>query len=433
MVMNSERLADQIGVYIHIPFCASRCSYCDFNTNSGMDDYIETYIETLCKEMGSFFSTHKNREADSDRKEVISGAGSGDPIIPQPAIGTVFIGGGTPSYIGSEYIKKIIDKLYEKTGASLQSVRQSGQRFEFTIEANPGTLTYEKLLSYSGLGINRLSLGLQSTQENLLKLLGRIHSFEDFTENIKTAKQIGFNNINADLIFGIPRQTMENWVKTLAAVVKTGVTHLSCYSLSVEKGTKLSDMVESKMIPEPDEELDRQMYHYAVDYLRGMGYNQYEISNFALPGYECRHNLKYWTCGEYIGFGAGAHSYLQGTRFSNETSVTDYIAKINEFGSAVVTSLSEKIGRDEQMKEYIILRLRLTAGFNVSGFEEEFGAGFFEIYGETVKKLEQNGLLEVRKTANSECEQDSGWQSNYNIRLTKKGMDFANIVFMEFI
>jgi oxygen-independent coproporphyrinogen-3 oxidase len=398
-----------------------------------MEDHIDGYVDALIREMelsplsgagveigtgtgadagveiGTCTGTDTGTGADAG-VEIVTGTSTGTEI------GTVFIGGGTPSFIEARHIARILKKCGQ-FGLDCDT--------ECTIEANPGTLNSEKLATYIKFGANRLSIGLQSADEKQLWLLGRIHSFEDFKENVAAAKFAGFNNISADLIFGIPGQTVESWATTLAETVKTGVTHISCYSLSVESGTRLYDLIESGAAPRPDDALDRQMYHYAIDYLAKSGFKHYELSNFALPGRECRHNLNYWTCGEYLGFGAGAHSYYNGVRYSNEPSVEGYMKKIKESSGAVLEQLSETLSKAERIKEYAILRLRLTEGIDTDAFRDEFGVGFLKLHGAAVAKLERDGLLSV-----SPKYAETG---RYTIKLTEKGLDLANRVFLEFI
>jgi oxygen-independent coproporphyrinogen-3 oxidase len=351
-----------------------------------------------------------------------------------------------------------------RSGVKLNAFPVIPPDVECTLEANPGTLNEHRLLKYHALGINRLSLGLQSIHEDQLKILGRIHSFSDFKNNIVNAKRIGFENIGADLIFGIPGQSAKSWEQTLAEVVATGVKHISCYSLSVEEGTRLHAMIANNTVPAPDEELDRYMYHHALEFLGKSGFIHYEISNFALPGYECRHNLNYWTRGEYVGFGAGASSHYNSVRYSNEASIRDYIDRINSNGSAVCVEHSEMLDNVEKMKEYAILRLRLSEGIHSGEFEAEFNIGFFDVFGDAVRKLVQEGLLSVGSaknvsvinsanqgnsvnSANSDSQGNSANSANQIscadmenslddsriICLTKKGLDYANLAFMEFI
>ena len=437
--MNNIIEAKRWGVYVHVPFCVSRCNYCDFNTYSGMERHADAYFATLAREIGGFFC-----------------AGV-------PEIDTIFFGGGTPSSVDASYITRILSLIPRSTYAAshisgaagcVDAIRDVGMP-EITLEANPGTLTADKLAAYAKAGVNRLSVGLQSTHDAHLKMLGRIHTYDDFINNYNAAVAAGFKNISADLIFGLPRQTMPEWKQTLDAVVSLGVRHLSCYSLSLEEGTALHAAVRDGKLPAPDEELDREMYYHAVSFLRTAGLYQYELSNFAEPGRECRHNLKYWTGAPYRGFGAGAHSYCNNVRFSNVRSINNYIDRINSthtpaLEESTTDSISERpvqngakqipspdfssfrtrpdmnavdeytnIEAAEKQNEFIILRLRLTRGFSDAEFQDAFGCGFLDKYKSEVADLASSGLLSV----------DSGC----NIRLTTKGMDLANQVFIKFI
>ena len=327
---------------------------------------------------------------------------------------TVFVGGGTPSYADAAYIARALARI---PGAQAAGYNRAAPFAECTIEINPGTLDRAKLEAYAGAGANRLSFGLQSSHDAHLRMLGRIHTFEDFLTGCRSAGNAGFDNISADLLFGLPGQTSAKWEQTLEAVVSAGVRHLSCYSLSVEEGTPLYKAVESGALPKPDEDLDRDMYHFAVSYLRSAGIYQYELSNFAEPGRECRHNLKYWTGGRYRGFGAGAHSYDGAVRFSNAPSITDYIGRVTAKGSAVAES--DRIDAAEKEKEFIILRLRLTRGFDDSEFHSLFGYSFYEKYYDAIAGLSASGLLDA--------------SPGRNVRLTPMGMDLANRVFVEFV
>jgi oxygen-independent coproporphyrinogen-3 oxidase len=307
--------------------------------------------------------------------------------------------------------------------------------WECTIEANPGSLNPDKLNAYAEAGVNRLSVGLQSTHETHLKMLGRVHTYGDFRANIREARDAGFENINADLIFGLPGQTAVQWEPTLEAVVSAGVCHLSCYSLSVEEGTPLYKSVTDGELPIPDEDLDRDMYGFAIDYLRSAGIYQYELSNFAKPGRECRHNLKYWTGGRYVGFGAGAHSYDGYGRFSNAAGIREYI---NRDGGGCAERAANDTGvvidAAEREKEFIILRLRLTDGFGETEFLEAFKRGFLEKYAAEAGDLIDRGLIETIPAPQTDgCRADNPSKSGRRVRLTRKGMDLANQVFIRFI
>jgi len=326
---------------------------------------------------------------------------------------TVFVGGGTPSSVDAAYITDML-RLIQRVP---RGQSHTAPEWECTVEANPGSLDADKLAAYAAAGVNRLSVGLQSTYESHLKMLGRVHSYEDFKRNIHAARDAGFDNINADLLFGLPGQTFGEWEQTLESVVSLGIRHISCYSLSIEEGTPLHGAVENGELPAPDEDLDRRMYGFAISYLRSAGIVQYELSNFAEPGRECRHNLKYWTGERYIGFGAGAHSYDGGRRFSNAVSIEDYI---NSGGAAECTAIDGA----EKEKEFIILRLRLTRGFYDAEFREAFGHGFFEKYEPELAGLLSEGLVETGPASGPD---------GARVRLTPKGMDLANRVCMRFV
>lgn len=323
-------------------------------------------------------------------------------------VSSIFIGGGTPSLVDAKYI-------YQLMNACRQYFEIEGKA-EITIESNPGTLTYEKLLSYRINGINRLSIGLQAYQDILLKKLGRIHSAEDFRVNFEAAVKAGFKNINADLIFGIPGQNMNDWSETVRNVIGLGLQHISCYSLKIEEETPFYSMLRSGALQPVDEELDRRMYWHAVDELKKHGYLHYEISNFALPGYECKHNLVYWTASEYLGIGAGAHSYLEGRRCNNVCKIEEFIGIMLDGGSPVENM--QDIDKTESMSEYMMLGLRLADGIVIEEFSARYGEDVYKLYGKQIDKLVKKQMLEV----------DDG-----RIRLTPYGLDVANCVFMEFI
>lgn len=374
-----------IGLYIHIPFCKAKCNYCDFNSYPGKTVLMEPYFHALETEM---------------RQLRDKGTGT---IVP-----TVFIGGGTPSLADPLLINGLMD-------ACRRNFRLAGNA-EISIETNPGTLSFEKFTDYKACGINRLSIGLQAWQDRLLKELGRIHSREEFLENLKLARKAGFDNINVDLIFGLPGQTMNDWTETLDNIVSLDIEHISCYSLKIEEGTVFGSRLASGELEEPDDELDRQMYRYAVESLAGNGYKHYELSNFAKPGLECRHNLVYWMAEKYLGIGAGAHSYLEGCRFNNVYGIEDYIDRVEK--GSVYRENEQPIDKTEAMSEYMILGLRLIDGVSLDAFEARFGVGAELIFGAQMVKLEGRRLLE---------HDGDRW------RLTRAGLDFGNTVFMEFL
>jgi len=288
----------ELGLYIHVPFCKAKCFYCDFNSFACRDDFVPAYFNALKKEISAY----------SD-------------IIKGYRIKTVFFGGGTPSYVGAHNIYEIVSLLKQKFDMD--------GCFELTIEANPGTLDEEKLLVYRDAGINRLSIGLQAWQNHLLESLGRIHTVEEFEENYHLAVKTGFDNINVDLIFAIPGQSFEDWAETINKVAELNPRHISCYSLIIEEDTVFGAKFSKGELSSVEDELDRKMYWYAVEKLRTVGYKHYEISNFSKEGFECAHNLIYWKEQEYIGFGAGAHSYFNGQRFNNTYNIEEYVKIIN--------------------------------------------------------------------------------------------------------
>ncbi|MCL2059590.1 MAG: radical SAM protein [Oscillospiraceae bacterium] len=485
-------------MYVHVPFCVSRCSYCDFNTYAGMDGHIGAYFEALGQEMNAFFRESAGESAAFFAPPVgrviepgsSSCAGGGDTsqgVLGAPYVDTVFIGGGTPSYVDPAYIAGVLGlipqpprgewectievnpgslsapfdargagssdalgaqgagSLEAYAGANLGTRASRPHRPQFEVSrphhpqfevsrphhpqfeaytrtgANLGTRAsrphHPQFEAYARAGVNRISFGLQSTHDAHLKLLGRAHSFDDFLRSYREAKNAGFENISVDLLFGIPGQTLPEWERTLETVVGLGPRHISCYSLSVEEGTPLHKVVEDGSLARADDEIDRDMYHFAVQYLRSAGLHQYELSNFARPGCECRHNLKYWTGARYRGFGAGAHSYDGGARFSNVASIGEYIERADGGGSPVAEFVP--IDEAESEKEFIILRLRLTRGFCDAEFRALFGCGFIEKYGREYDELAGEGLLEAAP--------------GLRVRLTPKGMDLANRVFVRFI
>lgn len=371
----------EIGLYVHIPFCRSKCLYCDFNSYERREKDAAEYMEALFRELEAY------------RKEYGF------------KFKTVFIGGGTPTVINCTLLGELMERLapYITAGA------------EVSMEANPGTVTLDSLRYYKGIGINRLSIGLQAWQEELLKSLGRIHGREDFLQAYEWARRAGFENINADLMFALPGQTMDMWKESLEKVCSLEADHISCYSLKLEKGTRLYELYEEGKIRLPDEELDREMYAVAVDRLYARGYGRYEISNFARKGAECRHNLIYWRNGEYLGIGAGSHSKLGNRRFWNYRDIDRYTGLAGQ-GKLPVEDY-EELSREEDMWETIFLALRLDEGLDIKDFERKYNIDFLTRYKRPLNKLEAHGL--VRQEADK-------------LKLTVRGIDLSNSVFIEF-
>ncbi len=388
MIKNKEK--KNLGIYLHIPFCMKKCHYCDFLSAPADENTKERYIEALKKEIFLY------RE---DLKENI--------------ISTIFLGGGTPSLLKEKQIKEILDAIFEtyfiKKGA------------EITIEANPETLTKEKLKIYKEAGINRLSIGLQSTEEEQLKRLGRIHTYEKFLESYTLAREVGFENINVDLMSALPFQTKEEWEETLRKIVNLNPKpeHISAYSLIIEEGTTFFKIKEQLSFP--DEEEDRQMYWKTKEFLEREGYHRYEISNYALPEKESRHNQTYWTLGEYLGLGLGAASYWNGSRFKNTENLQEYFAF---FENNMIKELSELqkevhiLSKEEKMEEFMFLGLRRMKGISEKRFLNLFQKDIIEVYREKIEKGVQIGVL---------------WRKDGRIGLTERGIDISNMVLTEFL
>lgn len=381
----------KLSIYIHIPFCVRKCLYCDFLSAPTEREVMDRYVNALCREI---------IKKSSICKEYI--------------ITTVFIGGGTPSILSGERIEKIIRTVRENY--------QMEAGCEISIEANPGTITPDKLESWSRAGINRLSIGLQSAKNNELKALGRIHSFEDFLDTYEMIIKSGFDNVNIDLMSAIPKQTIASWQETLKAVCSLNPppVHISAYSLIVEENTPFYE--NTPKLPEEDEE--RNMYKITSDILFDMGYMQYEISNYAKPGYECRHNQVYWRRGNYLGFGIGAASMVENVRYSNIRELDSYIHFCEGGLDAIEKTSLNHLSEKEQMEEFMFLGLRMTEGVCEEDFYRIFGAEIEEIYPEIVEDFCRKGLLKRefnRKTGEH-------W-----IMLTRYGIDVSNTVMAEFL
>ena len=377
----------QLGIYIHIPFCKSKCAYCDFVSFPNIKEKEEQYISSVIKEI-------QNEDWEYINKNY--------------QVTTIYIGGGTPSFIDAKSIKKIVDSLKSKI-KNLDNNKDSN--IEITMEMNPGTVTQQKLEVYKNTGINRVSIGLQTTNNNLLKQIGRIHTFEQFLDTYKMLKEAGFDNINVDLMLGLPNQTIEDLKQSIEEVLKLEPNHISVYSLILEEGTPLFNMIEEGKLTLPDEEIERQMYWYVKNKLELAGYNHYEISNFAKQGKESKHNLNCWNQEEYIGFGLAAHSYFQDKRYSNTCDIEKYMKNFPK-------ELHETQTIEDKKKEYMLLGLRKIDGIQISKFKEKFVDNPIYIYKDELAKLIEQDLLEI--------------DGDY-IRLTNKGLDFANIVWEEFV
>ena len=383
---------NELGIYIHIPFCKQKCYYCDFISFVNKECYIEKYVQTLKNEIDSYDLSKYN-------------------------ITTIYIGGGTPSVVPSKEIGNILDKIKEK----IKKNSTKWEDIEITIEVNPGTVDKQKLQDYIRFGINRLSIGLQSTNNKLLKEIGRIHTFEEFLTTYKLAKEVGFKNINIDLMIGLPNQRIEDIKESLNKIIKLNPTHISIYSLIVEEGTKIKKLLDNNKLKLPDEELERQMYWYVKNTLELHGYNHYEISNFAKEKKESKHNMNCWGQKEYIGFGCAAYSYLNDIRYGNTISIEKYI-NIKDFKNQKeieeIRVIDEVQNLEDKEKEYMLLGLRKIKGVSIQKFKEKYIQNPIYLFKKELEKLVNEDLLVI--------------DGDY-IRLTNKGLDLANIVWEEFV
>ena len=377
---------ERFGIYIHIPFCVKKCSYCDFVSFCSDEKIWEQYTNAVVCEI-------ENKKIENPKK-----------------VTTIYIGGGTPSLIPENYIVKIIN-----TVKSRFKIEESA---EITIEVNPGTVTEKKLVAYKNVGINRISIGLQSAEDRILKLIGRIHNYQTFLSTYNLTRNIGFENINVDLMLAIPTQTKEELLNTLNKVIELKPNHISLYSLIVEENTEIKKALEVGKLEYVDEKVEREMYWKTKRILEKNGYFHYEISNFAKRGLESKHNMDCWNQEEYIGFGIAAHSYINNKRFSNISNLEEYIKNINEENFEKNIELHENQTKQDKMKEYMMIGLRKIGGISISEFERRFRISPLFYFRFEIDKLVKENLLEV--------------DLDY-IKLTKKGLDFANIVFEEFI
>ena len=385
-----------IGLYIHIPFCKRKCEYCDFKSYAGKEELVDEYIKWLkyeVKEVGE--GNRLDYENHLDKLAIVK---------------TIYIGGGTPSLIDSKYINEILEVV--KQNYTLEN------DLEITIEVNPGTVDQEKLEQYKKSGINRLSIGLQSTHDRLLKKLGRIHNYEEFLNTFELARKVGFENINVDLMLGLPEQSIEDLKESVEEIIKLNPEHISVYSLIVEEGTPFYKKLEENELDLPEEEIERKMYWTVKQELEKEGYIHYEISNFAKAGFESKHNLSCWNQEEYIGFGTSAHSYTNNVRYSNIDSMEEYIDNFKKESEADNFVFHEKQNKDSKMKEFMMLGLRKIEGVSIKEFKNRFTLNPIFVYRKELEKLVTEELIEI---------------DGDKIKLTNKGLDLANLVWEEFI
>lgn len=388
MIINRKRGA--AGLYLHIPFCLRKCVYCDFLSFGGRGQgELRQYAEALSEEL---------RLRSAPRREV----------------DTIFIGGGTPSLLEPDSLQGIM-----KAAKAAFCVEESA---EISLEANPGTLDGKKLKAYRRMGINRLSIGAQSMDDGLLRFLGRAHDRRTFLDSFHKARTAGFENLNVDLMFGIPGQTMEVWKETLARVMDLAPEHISFYALQLEEGTPLCRQYKREEIDLPPKELERAMYHEGIRMLKQAGYAHYEISNCAKPGYECRHNQKYWNFEEYLAAGLSAHSFQYETgRRRNVSDLDAYFQAIREGRLPEDAAACEEETLRDYMGEYAFTALRKAEGLDTADFERTFGVAFTEVYGAlapVLARYEKEGLLK---------------QQDGRLILTEKGIDCSNSIMAEFV
>lgn len=370
-----------ISLYVHIPFCKQKCFYCDFKSYAGIEELENDYIDALILEIRNKCKGY--------------------------LIKTLFIGGGTPSYLSENNLSKLLKELNK-----LSFLDDA----EKTIECNPGTLSDEKIKIIKENNINRISMGLQTTKNNLLKNIGRIHTIEEFKANYKRVRELGIENINIDIMFGLPNQSLEDYKETLEDIVKLNPEHISAYSLIIEEGTYFYKLYEENKLNIPNEDDERRMYEITKEILEDNNYKQYEISNYAKEGRECRHNKVYWELDEYIGVGVSASSFIDEKRIKNIDNIKEYIERINSnidvSESIVANSLKE------DMEEFMFLGLRMIEGVSIDKFKDKFSKDINDVYGEIINKNKKLDLLD---------------EKNGRIYLTDKGIEVSNWVMSEFI
>lgn len=392
---------EELSLYIHIPFCVRKCGYCDFLSAPADEKARDRYVQALLMEIEHYQGTET-----ADRK-----------------IKTLYIGGGTPSTLSVKQLECIMQKI--------KCIFNFYGDIEASMEMNPGTASKEKCRALYQMGINRLSIGLQSTNDKELKTLGRIHSYEDFLNTYTWCREAGFQNINVDLMAALPYQTVESYTTGLRKIIRLAPEHISAYSLILEEGTPFYQKYNSGCYPLPDEEQERLMYRETEQILAQAGYERYEISNYAKKGYACRHNLVYWQGGDYLGLGLGSSSYMDGVRFHNTTDFNIYVNQ-----DACVED-REELSVQAKMEEFMFLGLRVMAGVSGTEFEKRFGKTMEDVYGDVLRKHEEEGLIQIeRKEDRKEAaaaEPAKGKTNIEKVMLTTKGVDVSNYVFADFL
>tara|TARA_Y100001935_G_C17303816_1_gene510964 strand:- start:2029 stop:3234 length:1206 start_codon:yes stop_codon:yes gene_type:complete len=385
---------ESLGIYIHIPFCQTKCFYCDFNTYTKIEDQIDEYISCVISEINIW-----------------------GEILGKSSIRSIFFGGGTPSYIDSKYIKIILDSIHENFYVD--------KNIEVTLETNPNDVSKNKFIDLISIGINRISMGVQSFDDSLLRMLGRRHDSKEAESSYKTLRETGFDNLSIDLMYGLPYQSIQSWENTLDKSIYLKPNHISLYSLQVENGTPLKSKINSGAYEKPDDDKAAEMYEIAEKKLFNKNFFQYEISNWSKKSFECVHNKIYWENNFYLGIGAGAHSRINNFRFSNIKSPKKYINTL--MNNKVLKSETMKIdfienldslSFSDEISETMMMGMRLNQGIKLEKFKQKFGKTIYEIFDNEIKKLKNLNLIEINET---------------HIRLSSKGRLLGNEVFQEFI
>ena len=386
-ILNLSTLGD-MGLYVHIPFCKQKCMYCDFPAYQNLQDYYETYVYALVQEIDLWISEH--------------------PESKERPIDTIYFGGGTPTELSIQQIKMILDKI--------KSTFTITDDCHMTIESNPGEVDLRYLTKLVQLGFNRISFGVQTFDDKALTMLHRSHNGEKAKEAVYDAKEAGFADINIDLIYGLPRQSLDDIKRNLTIVEELPINHISTYGLQVEVGTYLYHLVQKNLISIPSESIDEAMYDTMMEGLKELGFERYEISNFSKDNFYSRHNLKYWHYVDYLGFGAGAHSFYNGVRRSNNRNVMPYIQSVDRY--VMPTIDTETITLERAQEDFCFLALRTKWGLDEQKFEDTFGVSVYDLFGTTLEDLVSKGLLEYQ---------------NGSYHLTAEGAKHGNYVFSQFI
>lgn len=404
------------GIYLHIPFCRQKCFYCDFPSFAGREKKIDDYLKALEQEfclLGQKLRAEAGRETpagsglpkQANRSSAASSrADEKNKLLPR----TIYIGGGTPTALNYEQLQALLRIVGRYIAVDKAE--------EFTVELNPGTVDRAKLLLLRQAGVNRLSVGVQSFDDACLKTIGRIHTAKEAADTIELAHRLGFANLSLDLMYGLPGQDMQILAQSVAKALALPIQHISVYGLQLEDGTAFQSMENMGKLHLPDDDIVEKMHDYIVEALPRAGYQRYEISNYALPGYESKHNLSYWQDVDYLGLGSGAHSYWQGVRYENPRKIDDYLAALNEGKLPAV--VEEQVDKKAHMEEFCFLGLRTAAGIDADEFQSKFAVKLSSVYGAAIEKLAAQGLLQY---------------TGRGIALTVQGMKYGNQAFAEFL